>query len=82
MPLAVKYDGGVPKKKPPKVLRPDPKILARTLDDIFAEQDQLSEQMRKLLDRSRELSDAVDWMKRNQYRHKWTAPFPKKAKGK
>jgi hypothetical protein len=62
------------KRTPPKTLPPDPKLLARSLDELFAEHDEVMGQVRKLMERSRELLGAIDWMKRKQYRPKWTAP--------
>ena len=62
------------KFKSPKLSKPDPALLARSIDDLLAEHDQVMKSIRSLLDRSRELSHALDYMKRKEFRHKWTAP--------
>ena len=64
----------MPKHRPPKIARPDSALLARSIDDLLAEHDQAMDQVTKLLARAREISDALDWMKRKEFRHKWTAP--------
>ena len=66
------------KHRPVRIPKPDPKLLARTLDDLFAELAEIDKQSKALRARSAEILQAIKWMNRKEFRHKWTAPFEKK----